>query len=177
VAAFFLGQQELTANDLWHQERSLSEFSGSEQIPFSIRRMDSGGEVFPILSYRLERDGWKREGDFGEEREVRLKHTSYSTVCLDDPGWSWRPTAQHPVLRMFFRGYLVGGYTFEFQLEGSNLLDPEVDWATWDSKGDLLVARQGAIERYSLSALKGGSIDYNFSLESLNAPAPGSGTD
>lgn len=167
---FFPDAQTLRSNDVWHYDRSLSEFSKSKKFPFSIERMKSGGEVFPILSHRLERDGWKREGDFGKDQEISLKHSSYSTLCLYDPGWSWQPTSEHPVLRMFYRGYLVHGYTFEFVLDRSNLLDAEVDWATWDAKGDLLVARNGAIERYSLSALKSGSPDFFLDLENLTPP-------
>lgn len=167
---FFSDARTLRSNDVWHYNRSLSEFSKSKNIPFSIERMESGGEVFPILSHRLERDGWKREGDFGKDEKISLKHSTYSTLCLDDPGWSWRPTPEHPTLRMFYRGYLVHGYTFEFSLEGSNLLDPEVDWATWDSKGDLLVARHGSIERYSLQGLKRQSPDFSIDFESLHPP-------
>jgi hypothetical protein len=167
---FFSDARTLQANDVWHYDRSLSEFSKSKTFPFSIERMKSGGEVFPILSLRLERDGWKREGDFGKDQEISLKHKSYSTLCLDDPGWSWQPTSAHPVLRMFYRGYLMHGYTFEFVLDGSSLLDTEVDWATWDAKGDLLVARRGAVERYSLPALKNGAPDFSFDLEQLTPP-------
>ena len=126
--------------------------------------------MFPILSHRLERDGWKREGDFVEDQEISLKHSTYSTLCVGDPGWSWQPTPRHPVLRMFYRGYLVPGYTFEFRLEDSDLLDPEVDWATWDSKGDLLVARHGAIQRYTLESLKNGAPAFTTDFESLTPP-------
>ncbi len=167
---FFSDAKTLRSNDVWHYDRSLSEFTKSGEIPFSIERMDSGGETFPILSNRLERDGWRREADFGKEREIFLKYCSYSTLCVDDPGWSWQPTSRHPMLRMFYRGYLVHGDTFEFRLEGSNLLNPEVDWATWDAKGDLLVARRGAIERYSLAALKSGVPDFSLDLEHINPP-------
>ncbi len=167
---FFSAAGTLRSNDHWCHDRSLSEFSKSKEVPFSIKRMESGGEVFPILSHRLERDGWKREGDFVEDQKISLKHSSYSTLCVDDPGWSWQPTPDHPVLRMFYRGYLVHGYTFEFVLDGYNLLDVNVDWATWDAKGDLLIARRGAVERYSLPALKSGSPDFHLDLESLTPP-------
>lgn len=169
----FTDESLLMSNDVWYSDRSLSEFSNSPDIPFSIERLESGGEVFPILSCRLERDGWKREGAFTEDKEISLKHSLYSTLCLDDPGWSWRPTAEHPVLRMFYRGYLVHGYTFEFKLDDSSILDPQVDWATWDAKGDLLVAREGAIERYSLDALRRGTPDFLMNLESLTPPPRG----
>lgn len=167
---FFSDSQTLRANDVWYSDRSLSEFTKSNELPFRIERMPSGGEVFPILSYRLERDGWKREGGFGEEREILLKHSSYAILCVDDPGWSWQPTPKHPILRMYFRGYLVHGYTFEFRLEGSDILDLEVDWATWDAKGDLLVARKGSILRYTLESLQNGSPAFSIDLESLEPP-------
>jgi hypothetical protein len=28
---------------------------------------------------------------------------------VDDSGWSWQPTPRHPILRMFYRGYLIQG--------------------------------------------------------------------
>lgn len=167
---FFSDAGMLRSNDNWCHNRSLGEFSKSKEFPFSIERMESGGEVFPILSHRLERDGWKREGDFGEKQTISLKHSLYSKLCVDDPGWSWQPTPKHPVLRMFYRGYLVHGYTFEFRLEDSDLLDPEVDWATWDAKGDLLIARLGSIQRYSLDDLESGSPGFSMDLESLSPP-------
>ena len=139
--------------------------------------MKSGGEVFPILNKRLERDGWKREGDFGKEREINLKHSSYSSVCINDPGWSWKPTTKHPTLRMYYRGYFTNGYTFEFQLEGSDLLDPNVDWATWDAKGDLLVARLGLIERYSLQQITKEKPSFSLDLENLEPPQRASNKD
>ncbi|MFT7444890.1 MAG: hypothetical protein ACI9AF_001803, partial [Granulosicoccus sp.] len=40
-------------NDNWCHDRSLSEFSKSKEVPFSIERMESGGVDFPILSHRL----------------------------------------------------------------------------------------------------------------------------
>lgn len=167
---FFSDAGMLRSNDNWCHDRSLSEFSKSKEFPFAIKRMESGGEVFPILSHRLERDGWKREGDFGKDEKISLKHSSYSTLCVDDPGWSWQPTSKHPVLRMFYRGYLVHGYTFEFRLDDCDLLDPEVDWATWDAKGDLLIACQGSIRRYTLNDLKSGSPGFSMDLEGLSPP-------
>lgn len=172
---FFSDARTLRSNEVRLADRSLSEFSKSKELPFSIEPMKSGGEAFPLLSHRLERDGWKRAGGFGTRQEISLKHSSYSTLCVEDPGWSWQPTPRHPVLRMFYRGYLVHGYTFEFRLEGSDLLDVEVDWATWDAKGDLLVARQGTIQRYTLDGLKRGLPAFSLDLESLTPPLKNDG--
>ncbi len=166
----FSERAKLQSNDVWHSDRSLSEFSNSKELPFLIERIPSGGEVFPILSYRLARDGWKREGDFGEDQKITLKHSSYSALCVNDPGWSWQPTSEHPILRMYYRGYLVHGYTFEFRLDGSDLLGPAVDWATWDAKGDLLVALEGSIQRYTLEGLKNGTPAFSIDLEHLTPP-------
>ncbi|MBL9117293.1 MAG: hypothetical protein JNJ83_19960 [Verrucomicrobiaceae bacterium] len=174
---YFSGPETLCANTVWHFDRSLGEFSGSKELPFLIERLQSGGEVFPILSWRLERDGWQREGDFGKQKRITLKHSVFSTLCEDDPGWSWQPTSEHPVLRMYYRGYFVHGYTFEFRLEGSDLLDPEVEWATWDSKGDLLVARQGSIQRFTLIGLASGAPQFSFDLDTLSAPGTSSVND
>ena len=174
---YFADKRRLVSNDVWHSDRSLSEFSKGGRFPFRIERLESGGEVFPILGYRLERDGWKREGPFGESREIKLKHSLYATLCEDDPGWSWRPTPAHPVLRMFYRGYLANGYTFEFRLDGSDLLDPAVEWATWDSKGDLLVARRGVIERYTLAGIPARVSKFQMDLNDLAPPWSSAGGD
>jgi hypothetical protein len=91
-------------------------------------------------------------------------------VCADDPGWTLRPSRAHPTLFMCFRGYLVGGYTFEFRLEGSDLLGPEVDWACWNCDGDLLVARSGAIERHTLRDLERGAPTFRRDLAGLTPP-------
>ncbi|MFT6178917.1 MAG: hypothetical protein ACJAQT_001361 [Akkermansiaceae bacterium] len=50
---FFSAAGTLRLNDNWCHDRSLSEFSKSKEVPFSIERMESGGVDFPILSHRL----------------------------------------------------------------------------------------------------------------------------
>ncbi|WP_018969583.1 hypothetical protein [Rubritalea marina] len=170
---YFPSNQKLISNDAWVNDESLSDYSKSYEFPFSIERMESGGAVFPILDFRLERDGWQRQGEMTEDRVIYLKHSPYSTISDDDPGWAWQPTSKHPTLRMFYRGYLVGGYTFEFQLDGHEILGPDVTWATWDFKGDLLVARKGRIERYTLDALKTGTPIFSHNLEDLSLPTHG----
>ncbi len=166
---YFPEARKLCSNDHLMQDRTLSEFSKNRQLPFQIQRLDSGGEAFPILAHRLERDGWRRCGDVGKSMEISLKHSSYSVYIENDPGWKWQPSEKHPVLRMYYRGYLVGGYTFEFQIEGSDLLDPRVDWATWDSKGDLLLAREGMIQRFTLQDLERGTPSFSCDLNQITA--------
>lgn len=172
---YFVDAEKLISNDHFSAKRSLTELWTRRKFPFRIESMESEGEAFPILEFRMERDGWEYQGEedeFVEEVRVHTKASSYAFLRLNDPGWAWQPTPQHPVLRMYYRGYLVHGYTFEFQLEGSDLLDLEVDWAAWDSKGDLLVARSGAVARYTLDDLATGTPSFEVDLEGLTKPEP-----
>lgn len=167
----FIEKDKLLANDAVFQEKSLANLPPHSHFSFKVEHLASGGETFPIIEYRLARDGWTREGKHPKEREFRLKHSTYATYCKNDPGWSWRPTRKHPALRMYYRGYMTGGYTFEFELEGSDLLDVETDWATWTSKGDLITARHGGVARYTLDDLKRGKPSFEADLEPLERPA------
>lgn len=166
----FTQPRELLANDHWHWDRSLAEFSDDKSMPFKIVHEESGGEDLPSLERRLQRDGWQRAGDFGTERQISLKHTIYSVLHEGDAGWAWRPTAKHPTLRMYYRGYFVGGSTYEFQLEDSALLGLDVDWATWDCLGQLLVSRKGCLEAYGLRDLRKGRPSFRHDLEGLVPP-------
>lgn len=167
---FFSGSNTLQVNDCSLREQSLMKFSTSEAIPFGIERVNRDSELNSLLFHRLNRDGWKRVGEIGKYQEISLKNRSRATLCVDDPGWSWQPSSEHPVLRMYYRGYLVRGETFEFQLQDSDILDPEVDWATWDAKGDLIVAREGMVLRYTLEGLKNGVPAFSIDLEHLRPP-------
>jgi hypothetical protein len=123
-----------------------------------------------VLAARLQRDGWGRAGPLGPERVVH--GPDYTVVCDDDPGWFWRPSAEHPTLRMFYRGYGgKKGYIYEFRVDDRlKLLETGVTWATWDCLGQLLVARQGRIERYTLADLQRGLPSFVRDLESLSPP-------
>lgn len=167
---FFSDADILRVNDSSCHDYSLSRFSSSTEFPFGIEHAQAGGELNTVLSHRLKRDGWKREGEFGKRQEISRQHSAYSMLCIDDPGWSWQPSPEHPVLRMYYRGYLVRRHTFEFQLQDLDILDPEVDWATWDAKGDLLVARKGMILRYTLEGLQMGLPAFSIDLEHLSPP-------
>ncbi|MGD9857138.1 MAG: hypothetical protein AB7U20_19505 [Planctomycetaceae bacterium] len=150
----FTGPRQLEANTMWHAAGDLAQ--GSPPGGLKIVRIDSGGEDLPVLFKRMQRDGWKRNGDrSGEERQLKsLSHKSFVANVGDD-GWSWRPTQKHPTLRTWYRGYFERGYTFEFAIdEYPGFLDALVEWATWSSSGDLLFARDGVINRCSLASLE-----------------------
>lgn len=167
---YFSSEKILRSDDFNSPMRWIRSFLDKEKNPFLILPMNRVQNGKNILALRLKRDGWQQEGTSDNWVRIRLKHSGYASFCPDDPGWSWQPTKQHPTLRMFYRGHLVGGNKYEFLLVGSDLLGPEVDWATWDAKGDLLVARNGAIERYTLKALETGVPDFRCDLEHLTPP-------
>ena len=151
-------------------EKAINE--SEADFPFSFGLLDNPGygEDEGVLYARLERDGYKRVGPFGQERVV--KKNGYSVYCDDDPGWVIRPTSAHPELRVRYRGYFSDrGRVFEWDLpEHPDLLDKHVSWATYDSLGQLVVARLGVVYRYSLSALLAHKPSAVFDLESLQRP-------
>jgi hypothetical protein len=94
------------------------------------------------LFSRLPRDGWTR----------------------DEDGWSCQPSRQHPRLRM--------SRSLAFSLdEHPGFLDG-TDWAAWDVFGNLVVARGGGVERYSVRSLESGRPDFSRSFEDLTPPLP-----
>lgn len=130
------------------------------------------GEDEGVLYARLERDGWRRNGPFGEMQEIKNRK-KLMVECIDDPGWSHQFSRRHPVLTLRYLGYLTHGRTFRFELSGfPDLLDARVQWACWDAEGGLLVARAGAIARYSLTDLDRGKPSFFMALETeLSRPA------
>lgn len=75
------------------------------------------------------------------------------------------------VYQVRYVGYLTHGYTFRFTLEGfPDLLDDFVDSAGWDSLGNLVYSRAGALYKYSLDDLKAGYPSSVLDLEPLKRP-------
>ncbi|MEM1213754.1 MAG: hypothetical protein AAGI68_15810 [Planctomycetota bacterium] len=167
----FTTERRLEANTHWHAESDLSQI-GSPPSGIRITRLDSGGEDFPVLFKRLERDGWIRNGKhYGDEIELKsLKHT-YANAYINDDGWVCQPTRKHPPLLMWYRGYLERGYTFEFRIESHPELLRTAEWACWSSGGDLLVADDGHLSRYKLGDLKTGEPSFSTDLNALTPPA------
>lgn len=145
------------------------------KLPFRVTTyMPPYGEDEGVLYQRMERDGWMRVGPFGKLRKLPDTR-KYRVECVKDPGWSWQPSRRHPVLRAYFLGYFGKGREFLFNLpEYPAILDAKVQWACWDSQGSLLVARDGAIARYSIEDLATGRPSFFLSLDSLDEQAPAS---
>lgn len=169
----FTGAETLTANTCWYAEQSLTDGRRIPKLRIVERR--NGGEDEGALHERLRRDGWERSGpNWGTGREIKTRRDRYTVANVGDDGWHWKPTRRHPTLRTWYRGYLERGRTFEFELEGyEQFVDARVEWATWDCKGDLLVARCGHLQRYSLSDLASGTPAFDWDLDSLAPTAHG----
>ena len=120
---------------------------------------------------RLERDGWRRANDWPGQQMAK---SALGWLYRDDPGWVLQPSPGHPALRMFFRGYYFNrGRVYAYTLDGHpNLLDDGVDWAGYDHAGRLVVARGGAIERYTLADLALGAPSFRADFTALTPPAP-----
>jgi len=141
-------------------------------LPFKIGILANPGygEDEAVLYPRLERDGFRRAGPHGELRQVSLR--PYTVTSSDDPGWVNRPTPLHPELRVRFRGFFGDrGRVFEWDLpEHPGLLDELVTWAAYDSLGQLIVARQGILYRYTREDLLAQTPSAVFDFESLERP-------
>ena len=160
----------------WKNEKELLLNGWGEpqgQIPFKLGELKPqfGGEDLSVLYPRLERDGWTRSGNnYGNKVEAK-NSKKYIVNCENDDGWYWQPSRKHPILRMYYRGYLERGYTFEFKLEDYlEILDSTVDWATWDFLGNLVLAKQGKLYKYELDDFKRGKPSFCKDLESLEQP-------
>ena len=141
-------------------------------VPFATEPMPMGsGEDEAVLYPKMERDGWKRQGDnWGTDEEIKGSK-KYRVRTTGDDGWSWRIGRTGPTLQCFYRGYLEFGRTFEFRiLEQPDLLDDDVQWATFDARGHLIVARAGWVERYSPANVKSGKPGFRLDLNGLTRP-------
>jgi hypothetical protein len=110
-----------------------------------------GGEDLSVVYPRLERDGWRRRGGDWGHAAVMKKAKKYTATHAGDDGWIRQPSSKHPALIMWYAGYLAHGYTFRFRVPAQpDLLDDDVDWANYDSRGQLVVARKGVVTIYGL---------------------------
>ena len=67
-----------------------------------------------------------------------------------------------------FRHPDLGRNHSHFALDPSiPLIDETVEWANWDALGQLIVARQGLIHKYTLSDLASGQPSMTWDLRSF----------
>lgn len=161
---YFTDSKHLRCNG-WH--------ANDRELPFKLKSYEGqyGGEELSVLYPRLHRDGWRRKGkNFGRMEEVRGLG-AYTAECIGDDGWFCKPSRKHPELSAYFRGYTLNGYTFEFELSRHPQICAGADWACWDAQKQLLIARQGAVERWSLDDLGKGQPGQVRDFEDLQPPS------
>lgn len=148
------------------------DFLGPQRPDVTFEQLEArhGGEDASVLYERLERDGWARQGPFGQD--VKLPGNRYQVRHDGDAGWLLKRAPNLPSLRLFFRGYFAGkGLRFEFQMpDHPAVLTPEVQWAAWDCSENLLVARNGRVERWGSADLARGEPAYVVDLAGFRPP-------
>lgn len=142
------------------------------QLGFAVRwgRTEYGEDEGPLYR-RLERDGWRRDDPPGTAFERR---TAHGWMLSGGPEWVLQPSPELPALRMVYRGYYFNrGRVFTYHLEGyPELVDEQVSWAGYDGEGLLVVARGGAVERYTRDDLARGAPSFRYDLGGLTPPPP-----
>lgn len=140
------------------------------RLPFRIEQLAAryGGEDLSVVYPRLERDGWRRRGDNWGHAAVVKKLKKYTATHAGDDGWIRQPSTKHPALIMWYAGYLDHGYTFRFRVPTQpDLLDDDVDWANYDSRGQLVVARKGVVTIYGLRTRSRFEARHTLDFEAL----------
>jgi hypothetical protein len=164
---YWKDQKTLLTNG-WEREAQSQENPIKGAVPFRIQPMVlSATEDFGVGIPRMARDGWVRNGNnWGTDQKIRSPQ--YMIARHGDDGWRWQYQNKGPVLEAFYRGYLEHGYIFEFRLrEFPDLLDKEVEWATFDAIGNLVFTRSGCVYRYSLKDMRRGKPGFVADLNGL----------
>lgn len=170
----FLNQDQLLANpgysrgnmaEALRKNGKLVPFKVSESLPHPY------GEDEGVLFFRLIRDGYAFAGP-PAPKDAPGPPWAYAPD--DQKLWQWKFSPEHPLLSFRYLGYEMGrGRVFSFQIEGAEELLKEANWATWDSLGQLLVAREGRLERYTLECIQTGAPASTIDLERLVPPRVG----
>ena len=150
----------------------LKTVSVTAEIPFKLAPGPVTGFTsgdLGILYRRFARDGFRRLGDrWGKEEEFA---DPYRVICTGDDGWGNKPSRHHPQLEVRYLGYIHSAHQFAFSLAEHPDVLAGASWATWDSDGDLWVARPGAVERFALRDLQRGAPSFVLDVDRFEPPA------
>lgn len=170
---FFDQRNRLRANaghSLSMMESAL--ISAGTAVPFMTTEIDylHGTEDDNVLYQRLERDGYEA---VGKRNYDALPRYGYA-LSIDGTYWRCQPTPKHLPMEVTSVGYFrKRSSVFHFDLpDKPDLLGYGVTWAAYDCLGQLVVARGGALERYTLKSLEQGLPRFRLDLEDLTPPAP-----
>lgn len=102
-----------------------------------------------ILYKKFERDGFAR---------------------LGDDGWGKRPSLHHPELKVRYLGH-GAGEKFAFSLDAYPDVVEGANWVTWDSGGNLWVARPGVVEQFTLKDMQRGAPSFSLDVDRFEPPS------
>lgn len=141
---YFADRTVLVTNG-WHK------IPAAADIPFTLTPGPltyRAAEHRGILDEKFERDGFTRSGE---------------------GVWGKRPSPRHPELKVRYHDD-VDGDQFAFSLDERPGLVEGANWMTWDSSGNLWVARPGIVEQYTLDDLRAGTPSYSLDVDQFEPP-------
>jgi len=139
------------------------------EFPFEFTLPEYPGEKrdFHAPINRLYRDGFR--SDLKPDPDIDVWGKEFRRLHRE-AGSVFRPTPDHPVLRVRSGTYgSINPYLWDVP-EIPGLLDEHVHWATYDSLGQLLFSRLGVLYRCTLADLLKGETTSSHDLESLEPP-------
>ncbi len=127
------------------------------------------GEDEGVLHARLKRDGWQRVLPDGYE-----EHGDSAWYVSRKAYWK-QQADRWPEIRLHFRDYKENiGRIFEFIMpDHPEFFSPKDDWATFDAIGNLIVAREGRVERWTPEGLSTNKPSFYFDINALPIPKHG----
>jgi hypothetical protein len=164
---YFAGRRDLKTHGWDCRER----ISSSADVPFTLERNRSRhfGDELAVIYGRFERDEFRRLGNnWGKEQ--KLATGTYQVACVGDDGWGRRPSRGYPELQVRYLGYMDHGHKFGFTLDEYPHIGEGVTWTTWDSGGNLWVARPGIVEQYTLNDLRQGTPSFSLDVDTFEPP-------
>lgn len=163
---FFASRTQLQVN-----VGSKMKVTQTARLPFDCQQDDTErNAVGKIVRYdprtaRMLREGWRRlEPSQTSERSIKKIYASFG----DPSEWICQPSQDHPRLRMVRRPDRSGNWSSFTLDQPADLLDNSVDWANWDALGNLIVARQGLLQKYTLADLATGQPSLAWDLRTLS---------
>ncbi|MBX9939102.1 MAG: hypothetical protein K2Y32_07610 [Candidatus Obscuribacterales bacterium] len=154
----FIREREIYLNHPSHQMDLAEKNSLPKQVKVArLNEQAGGGEDFPIYHLRLLRDGWRtvdNQESLPEEKINALYHSNLPIIYKKTRPTNARNRYEGANLSMSICGIAEPNnpwYIVEYQVEGSGGAVIKklgrLDWADWDSNGDLLFAKTGRIFR------------------------------
>jgi hypothetical protein len=167
---YFPRRDVFVANGWWPDK--IAQAVGTK-IPFKISEgpfLYSRSGDLGLIYERWSRDGFKRLGpNWGEEET--FDGYPYRVVCTGDDGWGHRPSCQHPRLEVRYLGFFDSGARYAFSLDEFPAVVEGASWVTWDSTGNLWVARPGVVEQFTLEDLPRGTPSFSLDVDRFEPPA------